>query len=30
VPNDDLRQTLAAEGTGTPVTITSKQGEPAR
>jgi ferredoxin-nitrite reductase len=27
VPNDDLRQTLAAEGTGTPVTITTKAQE---
>jgi ferredoxin-nitrite reductase len=30
VPNDDLRHTLAAEGTGTPVTLTSRQGVPAR
>jgi len=30
VPNDDLRLTLAAEGTGTPVSLGSEQGEPVR
>jgi ferredoxin-nitrite reductase len=30
VPNDDLRQTLEAEGTGTPVTISPGHGEPVR
>ncbi|HEY7917794.1 MAG TPA: hypothetical protein VIC86_12535 [Acidimicrobiales bacterium] len=30
VPNDDLRHTLAEEGTGTPVAITPRQGVPAR
>jgi ferredoxin-nitrite reductase len=28
VPNDDLRVTLAAEGTGTPVTLTARQPAP--
>ena len=30
VPNDDLRLTLAAEGTGTPMSLSSEQGEPVR
>jgi hypothetical protein len=28
VPNDDLRVTLAAEGTGTPVALTAKRPAP--